>query len=313
MTDFAKYQALGNDYLVIDPRHSDFTPSPDAVRLLCDRHFGVGADGVLFGPLEQPRPGVPVRLRMFNSDGSVCGRSGNGLRLFALYLAEEDGQPHFTEEEFTVLTESGEVAVRILDLAAGVVQVAMGQPGFAAADVPLLAEDGGAPAGLAVSVPLTVGEERFTVTSLNNGNPHTVVPLPEVDADLARRLGPLIARHQRFPQATNVQFMQVLDRATVRIEVYERGAGYTLASGSSACAAAAVAARLGLVDRRVEVLMPGGSIDISIAEDGGITMTGGAEQVAKGFFAPALAARLRAHGRAPAAAVATDQPAGATV
>ncbi|MGW1374655.1 diaminopimelate epimerase [Streptomyces sp. NPDC002446] len=292
MIDFFKYQAAGNDYLVIDPRQSDFTVSPEAIRLVCDRHYGIGADGVLYGPLEQPRPGVPVPLELYNSDGSVCGRSGNGLRMFALHLAEQESGAWAEGTEFTLRTAAGDCPVRILDAAAGRVQVGMGRPSFDAADLPLLAEEGTPLAGRSVGVPLTAGGERLTVTCVYNGNPHTVVPVDEPSAELAQRLGPLIARHPRFPQATNVQFMRMIARDVMEIEVFERGAGYVAASGSSACAAASAARELGLCDDRVEVRMPGGSLDIAMAADGGITMTGDAEQVATGVFAPRLRTRL---------------------
>ncbi|MCX5391990.1 diaminopimelate epimerase [Streptomyces sp. NBC_00094] len=272
---FSTYHALGNDYVVIDPRDSDFTPGPEAVRLLCDRHFGVGADGVLFGPLQPPVGGEPVDLRMFNSDGTECEKSGNGLRMFALYLAEAYAEPWSANGEFLLRTAAGDVPVRILDLAAGLVRVGMGRP-----ELGELGET------------LDAGGRRLAVTTLNNGNPHAVVPLEEVSADLARELGPLIAGHPRFPNRTNVQFMQVIDRRTLAIEVYERGAGYTLASGSSACAAASAAHALGLIDGDVEVRMPGGRLDVVIDADGAVTMSGTAERITNGTFSPAFRDRL---------------------
>ncbi|MGW6704011.1 diaminopimelate epimerase [Streptomyces sp. NPDC054956] len=290
MSDFTKYQALGNDYLVLDPQRVEFTATAETVRLLCDRHVGVGADGVLIGPLEVPRPGAPVELRIFNSDGSACEKSGNGLRMFALYLAEHYGNEHDGNEHHgagqhgaarpsvVLRTVAGDSRAEVLDFAAGRVRVEMGRASF---------EEG-------VTSELLVGELRLTVTHLQLGNPHTVVVRDEVSAPLAEELGPLIARHPRFPAGTNVQFARVVDRGTLQIEVWERGAGYTLASGSSACAAAAAAHRLGLVDGRVTVEMAGGSVGISIGEDGSVTMTGEAEPVAEGRFAPAFLDRLRA-------------------
>lgn len=281
--DFAKYHALGNDYLVIDPAHTDLAVDGEVARRLCDRHLGVGADGVLVGPMSPVTPGGPVELRIFNSDGSECGRSGNGIRLFALYLAE-----HYLEKtDFTVRTNAGDSQVQILDAGAGVVRIGMGRPSFDAADVPVLGLS-----GPAVGFPLAVGSSTVTVTSLNNGNPHTVVLRDEVSADLARDLGPRIAGHPRFPERTNVQFARVRDRATIEIEIWERGAGYTLASGASACAAASVARELDLVDGAVTVLMPGGSLEIVIDADGSVAMTGAVEQVAVGRLSPALRGRL---------------------
>lgn len=283
MSDFTKYQALGNDYLVVDPADVELDPTPDAVRLLCDRHFGIGADGILVGPIGPVKPDRPVLLRIFNSDGSECEKSGNGLRMFGLYLAER----HLSRSEFTVRTIAGDSPVRVLDERAGVASVGLGVPRFAADAVPMLGVR-----GAAIEQPLLVGDREWVVTALHLGNPHTVVPVAEPTRELALELGPRIAGHERFPGRTNVQFLAVLDRRTIRIEIWERGAGYTLASGSSGAAAAAVAHRLGLVDAAVTVRMPGGEIDVRLGAGGAVTMTGAAEKVLTGSFAPALAARL---------------------
>jgi diaminopimelate epimerase len=274
VTDFTKYQALGNDYLVIHPDRVAPEPAPGWVRLLCDRHFGIGADGLLLGPIDR-RPGRPVWVRIFNADGGECERSGNGLRIFALHLAKHHGY----RGEFEIRTIAGDTPVRLLaadpDAGTATVSVAMGRP-----RVDALAE------------PVTAGGERLSVTRVHNGNPHAVVPVGEPSERLARRLGPQLTTSPHSPERTNVQFLQVIDRASVRIEIWERGAGYTLASGSSGCAAASAAHALGLVDAHVEVRMPGGAMHVEIAEDGAVTMTGPAEEVASGRFAPALLARL---------------------
>jgi diaminopimelate epimerase len=283
VSDFARYHALGNDYLVIDPHRTDYSPTSESVRLLCDRHFGVGADGVLFGPIGPVEAGRPVELRIFNSDGGECERSGNGIRMFALYLAEH----YLDAEEFTVRTGAGDAPVWVRDLAQGIVRVDMGEPRYDAGDIPVLG--GHSPM---IAQPLDVDGREYAVTCVNIGNPHTVVPLDEISADLAHRLGPRIARHPRFPAGTNVQLLRVVGRRAIQIEIWERGAGYTLASGSSSCAAASAAHVLGLVDEAIEVTMPGGVLDIEIASGGGITMTGTAEQVATGSFAPGFRSRL---------------------
>lgn len=280
---FARYQALGNDYLVIDPEELGLDVTPTAAQLLCDRHLGLGADGVLVGPLNEVEPDRPVRLSIFNPDGTACGKSGNGLRIFALHVAAR----YPVGEEFVLRTVAGDCAVRVLDLDAGLVRVDMGPPSFDARDIPILGEQ-----GPVLSRPLLVGGRELTVTCVHNGNPHTVVLLPEISAALARELGPLIAGHPRFPARTNVQFLRVADRGTVDIEVWERGAGYTLASGAGACAAVSCAYELGLVDRTVQVRMPGGTVEVEIGADGSVGMTGIAEQIAVGEFAPAFRRRL---------------------
>jgi diaminopimelate epimerase len=284
--DFVKYHALGNDYLVIDPKQVDLPATGEVARLLCDRHLGVGADGVLFGPASPPSPRDPVELSIFNSDGSACARSGNGIRLFGLYVAEHYG---VEGNVLTVRTGAGDSVVEICDFDAGLVRIGMGRPSFDAADVPVLGRS-----GPAIGYPLEVDGVTLTVTSLNNGNSHTVVLREEISPELARELGPRVSGHPRFPGRTNVQLVRVRDRATVDIEIWERGAGYTLASGSSSCAAASAAHVLGLVDERVEVRMPGGSLEIVIDAQGSVTMTGPVEAVAAGEFAATFRRRLRA-------------------
>lgn len=283
MPDFVKYHALGNDYLVIDPRHIDLPSDGEVARRLCDRHLSVGADGVLFGPMSPVVAGAPVGLSIFNSDGTECGRSANGIRLFALYLAEH----YLKEPEFTVRTVAGDCRVEVIDLAAGIVRIGMGRPSFEAADVPVLGVS-----GPAVNFPLAVDSTALSVSALNNGNPHAVVLRDEISAALARDLGPRIAWHPRFPERTNVQFARIRDRSTVDIEIWERGAGYTLASGASACAVASVAHLLGLVDSGITVRMPGGRLSVRVEPDGSVTLTGAVEQIATGHLSPALRQRL---------------------
>ena len=203
--------------------------------------------------------------------------------MFALYLAEH----YLKDSEFVIHTMAGDAPVQVRDITAGIVQVGMGRPLFDATDIPVLDVR-----GPVIAQPLAVDSRQLAVTCVNIGNPHTVVLLDEISAELAHELGPVIARHPRFPRGSNVQLLQVVDRRTIKIEIWERGSGYTLASGSSSCAAAAAANALGLVDEAVEVRMPGGVIEIGMAVDGTITMIGSAQQVATGQFASAFRHRL---------------------
>lgn len=250
---------------------------------MCDRHFGVGGDGVLFGPIGPVEKGRAAELRIFNSDGSECEKSGNGIRMFALYLAAH----YVKDDEFVIHTLAGDAPVQVRDFAAGIVRVDMGRPLFHAADIPVLGTR-----GPVIARPLEAGGRQLTVTCVNIGNPHTVVPLDEISPELAHELGPVIARHPRFPHGSNVQFLQVIDRQRINIEIWERGAGYTLASGSSSCAAASAARALGLTGDAVQVRMPGGVIEIGTATDGTVTMTGPAQQVATGQLAPEFRRQL---------------------
>lgn len=284
MRHFVKYHALGNDYLVVDPRHLEVAACGENARRLCDRWRGVGSDGVLFGPMGPVVPGQPVAVRTFNSDGSACARSGNGLRMFALYLAEyhADGGGART---WTLRGPAGDSVVDILDLATGTIRIGMGVPSFTGR------AGGAGPAGPAVEH-LTVSGRRFATVPLDLGTPNLVVPLEEVSADLARGYGPGLAGHQRFPQRTNVQFTRVRDRGVIDVETWERGAGYTQGSGASACAAAAAAYVLGLVERVVTVRMPGGAARVETAGGGALSLTSAVGAVAEGRLAPAVLGAL---------------------
>ena len=283
--DFYKYHALGNDYLVIDAHEVNWEPTGEVVRGICDRHLGVGADGVLYGPIGPVWSGAEIGLRIFNSDGSACERSANGIRMFALHLARH----HLTgDREFVVRTDAGTTRADIRDFAGGVVRVTMDPASFEAADLPVRGLT-----GRAINWRLELDGRILTVTSLHNGNPHTVLFLDADSPGLARRLGPRIAGHPRFPDRTNVEFVRVADRATLDVEIWERGAGYTLASGSGSWAAASAARVLGLVDDHVTCRMPGGDLDVDFDPDSSGTVTGIVEEVVTGEFSTALRTRLR--------------------
>jgi len=269
---YVKSHGLGNDYIVIDPAKVPFEVTPEAVRLICDRHRGVGSDGIL---LVAPGDGADFGVRIFNPDGSEAEKSGNGARIFAKFLRDH----RYTEaDRFTLHTAGGRVSC-ILRLEHGrVVQVTVDM-GQARVD-PLDA--------------IEVDGRRIEVTSVSMGNPHCVVIVPDLAEVDVHALGPKIERHPAFPKGTNVQFAQVVSRSEVRILIWERGAGYTLASGSSSCAVAAACHRRGLVDRSVTVSMPGGQLAIAIAEDGEIRMHGPVEEICEGDLSPDLLRRLGA-------------------
>ncbi len=273
---FAKYQALGNDYVVIDAESRDLL-TPALVRRICDRHFGLGADGVLVG--ETDASAGAFTLWIWNPDGSPAEKSGNGIRIYARYLWDHG---RVTDEAFTVITASGPVRCQVRD-AGQQVHVEMGRASFDSEAIPVLG-----PRREVVDEPLAVGDQVLRVTGVSIGNPHCVVYVDEPTPALAQRLGPLIEHHPLFPKRTNVQFVQVLDRHRMRIEIWERGAGYTLASGSSACAAAAASVRLGLCQGGVAVAMPGGTLEIGVGEDFDLTMVGPARRVAEGEIAGEL-------------------------
>jgi diaminopimelate epimerase len=268
---FHKYQALGNDYLVLDPVAGDVDLVPDRIRRICDRHYGPGADGLLVGPLAGGES--DFGLRLFNPDGGEFEKSGNGLRIFARYLWDSG---RVGGEPFTISTPGGQVTARVHP-GGRRVTVEMGRVSFDSRQIPVTG-----PPREVIGERLEVGGRVLRVSCATIGNPHCVVLRDEISAAEARRLGPLIEKHPLFPNRTNVQFVKVLSRSQIQIEIWERGAGYTLASGSSSCAAAAVAHRLGLCDNQVAVQMPGGQIDIAIADDGSIGMAGSVTRVCTG-------------------------------
>ena len=277
---FSKYHALGNDYLVLNP--TDYPAWPDgppisSIRTLCHRNFGVGSDGILWGPLPAADS---FGLRIFNPDGSEAEKSGNGLRIFARYLWDAG---LVTTAPFVVTTPGGQVDITIRDDDARVSSVGMGRVSFHSRDIPVSGDD-----REVLNETIELDGEALTFCAATIGNPHCVLPVPAATAEQARRFGPTLEVHPWFPHRTNVQFLEVIDRANIRIEIWERGAGYTLASGSSSSAAAAVAHRLGRVDAQVTVHMPGGQIGIELSADFDVRMTGGVTPVATGTLHPEL-------------------------
>jgi diaminopimelate epimerase len=273
--EFSKYHALGNDYIVIDPKHLGSPLTTEQIKTICHRNFGVGSDGILLGPLPSSR--ARCALRIFNPDGSEAEKSGNGLRIFSRYLWD---RKLVGNEEFAIETAGGLVRATVIDGGRSV-RVEMGQVSFWSDKIPVTG-----PRREVLNETITVGGRTFRFCAATIGNPHCVLPLPDIDAEMARRFGPLLEIHANFPNRVNVQFLKVRDRRNIQIEIWERGAGYTLASGSSSSAAAAVAHRIGLCDRSVSVHMPGGIIAIEIGEDFSILMTGAVTRVADGTIAP---------------------------
>jgi diaminopimelate epimerase len=273
---FHKYHALGNDYIVLDP--SDFpswkpAPTIEQIRVVCHRNFGVGSDGILWGPL--PSKESEFGLRIFNPDGSEAEKSGNGLRIFSRFLWD---QGLVKNPSFTIETPGGHVKSVIKDQGR-LITIAMGSVSFDSTKIPVTLS--GSPREV-INEKIRILDREFTYCAATIGNPHCVIPLPEITAELAHKYGPHFETHANFPRKTNVQFLKVRDRKNIQIEIWERGAGYTLASGSSSSAAAAVAHRLGLVDREITVHMPGGQIGIEIGEGFSIMMTGTVNKVAEG-------------------------------
>ncbi|MGD0349541.1 MAG: diaminopimelate epimerase [Verrucomicrobiota bacterium] len=271
---FTKYHALGNDYIVIDPKNLPSPLTTAQVKVICHRNYGIGSDGILLGPL--PSKTAKFALRIFNPDGSEAEKSGNGLRIFSRYLWD---RKLVGKDEFVLETPGGLVQAMVMDRGK-TVRVEMGRVSFWSDEIPVAG-----PRREVINEPIHLRGQQFNFCAATIGNPHCVLPLPKISADLARQIGPLLETHLRFPNRINVQLMKVLDRKNIQIEIWERGAGYTLASGSSSSAAAAVAHRLGLCDREISVHMPGGVIAIEISGDFSIRMTGAVTKVSDGVIA----------------------------
>jgi diaminopimelate epimerase len=267
---FTKMEGLGNDFVVVDATRTPFALEATEIRRLADRRFGVGCDQVLV--VEPAREGGDFRYRIFNADGGEVEQCGNGARCFVVYVREHGLTG---KREIRVETAGGIIVPRLED--DGDVSVDMGVPRFSPGDVPFTGGTG------AAVEPLDVGGIVVQISALSMGNPHAVQVVEDVDRAPVAALGPLIERHPRFPARVNAGFMQIVDRATMRLRVFERGAGETLACGTGACAAVVAGRRRGLLDEQVRVIVRGGELSIRWAGDGrGVVMKGPARSVFDG-------------------------------
>lgn len=275
MNEFTKSHGLGNDYLVFEEKSLSFDLTPEAVRLLCDRRLGLGADGIL---LMVDSEKSDFGLRIFNPDGSEAEKSGNGLRIFAKFLRERG---HAGAKVFSIETPGGEARAETAEKDGRVcaVTVDMGRAVF---------REG--------ADKITAGGKSFEFTAVSVGNPHCVIFTGNPNPDETKLLGPLIENHEFFPGRANVQFARAVSKGRLEIFIWERGAGYTLASGSSSCAAAAAAVRKGLCGSPLTVAMPGGELSVEVSPGFEIRMTGPAEEVAAGNLSGDILKKLSGAG-----------------
>jgi diaminopimelate epimerase len=270
---YSKYHALGNDYIVIDPNEVNGELDREQIRRICHRNYGIGSDGILLGPIASES--CDFKMRIFNPDGSEAEKSGNGLRIFARYLWDRN---LVREQSFTIETQGGPVTAQVID-GTQKIRIEMGEVSFDSRKIPVSGEP-----REVINELIEVSGKVFTYCAATIGNPHCVIRYESPSAELAKHYGPLIEVDSRFPNRTNVQFMEVLDRQNIRIEIWERGAGYTLASGSSSTAAAAVAYKLGLCDSKIKVHMPGGSLDIQFENGFFAIMIGPVAHISEGII-----------------------------
>ncbi len=271
---FTKMHGLGNDFVVLDAIHQRFAPTPALARFLADRHFGVGCDQVLV--VEAPtRTDADFRYRIFNADGGEVEQCGNGARCFARFVHDRGLSD---KREIRVETGAGVIAPRLE--ADGQVTVDMGVPRLMPDEIPFESDSSD------VVQPLRVADKVFDITAVSMGNPHAVQMVVDVDDFPVARYGPLIEAHERFPRRVNAGFMEIVDRHAIRLRVYERGAGETLACGTGACAAVVAGILRGVLDSPVRVATRGGALSIAWAGHGRpVWMTGPAVTVFEGEIA----------------------------
>ena len=272
--EFTKMHGLGNDFVVLDGVRQCVELSAEQIRTLADRRFGVGCDQVLI--VEPAQGDADFRYRIFNADGSEVEQCGNGARCFVVFARARG----LTEKrELRVETAGGMIVPRLQD--DGRVAVDMGKPRFRSDEVPFIGGEG------AIVEPLDVDGRTVQISALSMGNPHAVQVVTDVDTAPVGVEGPAIEQHPRFPQRVNAGYMQIIDRATIRLRVWERGAGETPACGTGACAAVVAGIRRGLLDPVVRVQTRGGELTVEWpGNDREVTMTGPAETVYEGRWSP---------------------------
>ena len=285
---FFRGHGLGNDYIVMDPKDLTFKLTAKTIKTICDRNWGLGSDGILALVASKK---ADFGLRIFNPDGSEAEKSGNGLRIFARYL-HATGKTK--KKHFTVETKGGLVTIDLhIDRHgdAGAATVAMGHATFKPAALPCTLD-----VPELIQQPINTTGRSLTFTGVSVGNPHCVIFKPAGESwsrEELLHLGPLLENHHLFPKRTNVQLAVPTGPKEIFIMIWERGAGETQASGSSSCAAACAAVRLGLVKSPVTVKMPGGTLNIDVAADFSLTMKGPVTEVARGTLSPSFVRGLR--------------------
>jgi diaminopimelate epimerase len=271
---FVKYHGLGNDFILVDNRHApDPIITPEQAEKLCDRHFGIGADGVIFALPGQD--GTDFTMRIYNSDGSEPEMCGNGIRCMARFLADLEGEN--AKSVYTIHTLAGLITPKLE--ADGQITVDMGKPRLIPAEIPTTLTRGGE---TVIAQPIEVAGQTWSVTCVSMGNPHCMTFVEDVAAIDLEKIGPLFETNVVFPAKTNVEFVEVVNAGYLKMRVWERGAGITLACGTGACATLVAAVLNGKADRTATIELPGGPLKIEWAADDRIFMTGPAQLVFAG-------------------------------
>jgi diaminopimelate epimerase len=281
---FVKMHGLGNEYIVLESENIDFQLTRQAIVRLCNIHFGIGSDGIV---LKVPSEKADFGFRVYNPDGSEAEKSGNGLRILCKYLYDYG---YAKSRQFSVETISDIVYGEILKEQNGkamLIRVDMGKAIFASRDIPVNSD-----LPEFIGQKIIAGDREFEVNCVSVGNPHCVVIKQDLDEKEIRTYGPLLENDPLFPNRINVQFAKVLSDRDAEILIWERGAGYTLASGSSSCAASSVLIKRGLIKGDLTMHMQGGTLKIDIDKDWNIRMTGEVREIAGGILSSELVADL---------------------
>jgi diaminopimelate epimerase len=278
-----RYHGLGNDYLVYDPNRNELKLNKENVAMLCNRNMGLGSDGVLEGPFIGEKN---MSLRIWNPDGSIAQKSGNGVRIFAKYLKDAG---YVQKKNYCLDTDGGKVEITYLNEDGSRLRVSMGKVSFYSDEIPVIGER-----REVINEDMVFGRTLYPVTCVSVGNPHCVIPMREISKPLVCKIGNFSEVARYFPERINTEIMKVIDERNLAIETYERGAGYTMATGTGACAAAAVAYKLGMTEDKVIVHMPGGDLQVEIDENWEAYMTGEVFYVAKVSLSNEFVEKLRA-------------------
>ena len=257
-----KYHGLGNDYLVFDPNKNELELNEANVKMICNRNVGLGSDGILEGPLL----GEHLAVKIWNPDGSVAEKSGNGVRIFAKYLKDAG---YVQKKNYELMTDGGIVEITYLNEEGSRLRISMGKLSFVSEEIPVIGER-----REVINEDMVFGNNLYPATCVSVGNPHCVIPMQEISKELVCKIGIHSESARYFPERVNTEIMKVTDCNNIAIETYERGAGYTMATGTGACAAAAVAYKLGLTENKMLVHMPGGDLQVEIADDWNVYITG---------------------------------------
>ncbi len=276
MNEFVKSHGLGNEYIVLNSEKLSFELNENAIKMICNINFGIGSDGLL---LKVPSDKADFGLKIFNPDGSEAEKSGNGLRIFCKYIYD---YKFSKTRKFTVETLGGIVKADILEVKndkAAMIRIDMGKAVFCSRDIPtsFTKEE-------VIGEEIRVLDKDFEVNCVSIGNPHCVVIKEDLDIDEIKKYGPYLEKHEMFPNKTNVQFVKVISRNEVEVLIWERGAGFTLASGTSSCAVVSVLKKRNLVENKVKVKLLGGELIIDIDDEYNVRMTGPARQSAEGVL-----------------------------